>query len=101
MNRLFLIIVVHQLLFQGMFIAKNIILSKQTGKKIQGKNPETIHATIFFAAFIILSFYLGFSKDLFGQTVSQYQFYSTSFGLLLLILNFIISAAALKIGVLY
>ena len=34
------LIVLHQLLFQGMFFAKNILLERRLGQPIRGFNPE-------------------------------------------------------------
>ena len=63
----FIIILIHQLLFQGMFLTKNICLSKKLGIKIRGNNPEAIISTIFFtltilAALVISYFNITFAK---------------------------------------
>lgn len=50
-----LILVVHQLLYQGMFVAKNLLLKKKLGKSIRGKNREATVAILFFVIFIGLS----------------------------------------------
>lgn len=50
-----LILIVHQLLYQGMFVAKNFLLKKKLGKSIRGKNKEATVAILFFVVFIGLS----------------------------------------------
>lgn len=50
-----LIILLHQIVFQGMFLAKNILLSRQLGMPIRGRNREANLSVIFFVLFIILS----------------------------------------------
>jgi hypothetical protein len=40
MNKIWLIILIHQLIFQGMFAMKSIILRIKTGKQIRGNNTE-------------------------------------------------------------
>ncbi len=95
MNTLFYILLTHQILFQGMFISKNIILRKQTDKQIRGKNREAILATMFFIIFIILSFIFSSQNEAFGKIASQHDYIFTVVGIMILILNFIVSAAAL------
>jgi len=63
----FIIIAIHQLLFQGMFLAKNIYLSRKLGIKIRGSNPESIVATIFFALTIILALVISYFNITFGE----------------------------------
>ncbi|MDM8541375.1 hypothetical protein QUF90_09820 [Desulfococcaceae bacterium HSG9] len=40
MPKTWLVILLHQLIFQGMFVMKNIILHRKIGKQIRGKNIE-------------------------------------------------------------
>ncbi len=95
MNKITLILLLHQFLLQGMFISKNIILSKQTGKQIKGKNREAILATLFFILFIILSFMFSIQNEPFGKIINQHNSIYTGIGLIILILNLIVSATAL------
>lgn len=55
MNDATLVILVHQLVFQGMFLAKNIVLRKRLGTSISGRNREARRAIAFFVLFIVLS----------------------------------------------
>ena len=52
------IILLHQLLFQGLFLAKNLSLKLKLGRPIRGNNPEANMAVLFFIAFILVSLYL-------------------------------------------
>ena len=90
-----LIILIHQSVFQGMFATKNIILHKRTGKQIRGKNIEATASILFFVIFIGAALSISFFKLSFGEV----HFFTNSFniilGLLLLILNLSVSAASL------
>jgi hypothetical protein len=50
-----LLILIHQLLFQGMFVAKNFFLKHKLGKPIRGFNLEANLSISFFIFFIGLS----------------------------------------------
>lgn len=63
----FKIVIIHQLLFQGMFVAKNIYLSRKLGVKIRGNNPESILATVFFALIIITTLIMSNFNITFGE----------------------------------
>ncbi len=90
-----LIIVIHQLIFQGMFVLKNILLSKKIGKSIRGKNKEANFSIAFFILFIGAAAGLSTLDQapaqihLLGKTVAIIS------GLGLLLLNLIISGASL------
>jgi len=90
-----LIILIHQFVFQGMFATKNIILNKRTGKQIRGKNIEATASILFFVIFIGAALIISFFKLSFGEV----HFFTNSFtiitGLLLLILNLFVSASSL------
>ncbi len=60
-------IAIHQIIFQGMFVAKNYILRKNTGKQIRGKNVEATVSIIFFALFIAISLALSFFQITVGE----------------------------------
>jgi protein-S-isoprenylcysteine O-methyltransferase Ste14 len=51
-------IIVHQLIFQGMFFTKNVYLKKKSGLSIRGTNNEANIATVFIMLFICVSLYL-------------------------------------------
>jgi len=90
-----IVILVHQLVFQGMFMTKNILLSKKTGLQIRGKNREASVSILFFAVFITLS--LGFSFiDSPPGYINLYP-HDTALGLafVILLLNLIISTISL------
>ena len=63
MNENTLIILLHQLLFQGMFFAKNITLKRKLQKPIRGFNLEANLSIAFFTFFIAASIYLASSGD--------------------------------------
>jgi protein-S-isoprenylcysteine O-methyltransferase Ste14 len=49
------LIIIHQILFQGMFFIKNILLHKNTGSSVRGNNPEAQVSIVFFVIYITLS----------------------------------------------
>ena len=55
------IILLHQALFQGLFIAKNVTLRLKLGKPIRGNNPEARAAVAFLMGFIALSIYFAWT----------------------------------------
>ncbi|MCF6249573.1 MAG: isoprenylcysteine carboxylmethyltransferase family protein [Desulfobacula sp.] len=95
MIKIWIILLVHQILFQGMFVTKNILLAKKTGKQIRGHNKEANISIIFFAGFIALSFYFGLKTQPFATFELVNTWVSTGAGLLLLLLNLGISATSL------
>ncbi len=82
-----MVIFVHQLLFQGIFMGKNIYLRKKLGRHIRGHNPEALLAIAYFAVFILCAIVqaTGVSPD--GANLL--------FGLLLMILSLGVAAASL------
>lgn len=67
MNDAVLVIVVHQLLYQGMFFTKNALLRRRLGQPIRGRNPEATLSISFFAGFIALSLWLAYSGSDWGR----------------------------------
>jgi len=63
----FIIILIHQLLFQGMFLIKNIYLSRKLGIKIRGNNPEAIISAIFFTLTIITALVISYFNITLGK----------------------------------
>ena len=57
------LIVLHQLLFQGMFFAKNILLERRLGQPIRGFNLEANLSIAFFVLFISVALWLSLSPD--------------------------------------
>lgn len=57
------LILLHQLLFQGMFFAKNILLERRLGQPIRGFNPEANLSIAFFVLFISVALWLSLSPD--------------------------------------
>ena len=88
-------ILLHQLIFQGMFFVKNIILSKKIGKQIRGKNVEATISIIFFTIFIGTSVILSLVRDSFGQIDLIDNSIANIAGLILLLCNLIISGLSL------
>lgn len=89
------ILIIHQLIFQGMFVAKNIILRKKIKKQIRGKNREATLSILFFTFFILVSIGIStFTKPL-GQVQLIDSPLSVVFALIILFLNFIVSGASL------
>lgn len=95
MPQIFFTILVHQLIFQGMFVYKNLMLGRKLGIAIRGKNPEANWSIVFFALFIACSLALSLFVNPFGslQLVSLSSAMWISF--LVLGLNVLISIGAL------
>lgn len=96
MNDVALLILVHQLLFQGMFFAKNYSLRRKLGKPIRGFNPEANLSIAFFAVFIGLALYLALSRGDPGGTGLIPDNMATLIGLLLMLANLVTGLASLK-----
>lgn len=95
MNETGIIILAHQLVFQGMFIAKNIFLRQKLGQPIRGTNREVNAAIIFFAIFITTALILSFKGfDILLIPILPREF-ALAVGLLLLGINLVVSGAAL------
>lgn len=91
----FKLIVIHQVLFQGMFFLKNILLSKKLDVSIRGNNIEAYTATLFFVFTILLV--LGFSY--WGVFLGEVKILNHDLALLVssvfMILSLVISGASL------
>ena len=90
-----LIIVMHQLVFQGMFVTKNIILRRKTEKQIRGNNREAIAAVIYFAFFISTAMTFSLLDRPFGEIQVIDSFPAMIAGLVLLSMNLVISGVSL------
>ncbi len=95
LTQIWQIILIHQIIFQGLFFSKNIFLQHKTGLKIRGDNSEATIATIFFALFIIITLIIAYFKTPFGQFMIINQQIATMIALILMALSLVISAASL------
>lgn len=96
MPDLWLIIILHQAVFQGMFVIKNILLRVKTGKPVRGNNIEATISICYFACFIIISLIISFLKEPFGtvQLLERSQvIYPAA---VLMGLNLVVSVASLS-----
>lgn len=96
MNQAAAIILLHQLLFQGMFAAKNLVLRRRLGQPIRGRNREANRAVAFFALFIALSLALAWTESDIGAVNLLPDVAATALCFLLLALNLAIGAASLR-----
>ena len=96
MNEATWIILLHQLLFQGLFVIKNLSLKLKLGQPIRGDNPEANAAVLFFVVFILTSLYLAMGQP--GAMSLQLlpQGIATGLCLLLLCCNLLFGVAALR-----
>lgn len=95
MPEVWIIILFHQLLFQAMFVTKNIILYMRIGKQIRGDNKEATISIIFFTLFIGVSVGISILNNSFGKAHLLNDFLAMVIGLVILILNLFISLASL------
>ena len=95
MPEIWVIILSHQLVFQGMFLIKNISVYRKTGKTIRGKNKEATLSTVFFSIFIVVALALAFSHRPPGKIHWLSDALTMPLGLALLSLSLLISGAAL------
>lgn len=91
-----LIILLHQLLFQGSFFAKNLSLRVKLGKPIRGDNLEARRAVLFFVVFIAISLYFAAASLQFGEIRLLPGPVATGLCLLLLGFNLVFGMASLK-----
>jgi protein-S-isoprenylcysteine O-methyltransferase Ste14 len=95
MVELWLVILLHQLVFQGMFVTKNIILSRKTSKQIRGNNKEANSSIAFFVVFICLALGLSIYSPSFGEIQLLNDGSAKILGIGLLFLNLMVSGASL------
>lgn len=57
------LIMLHQLLFQGMFFAKNLVLRQKLGQPIRGNNLEANLSIAFFVIFIGIALWLSLGAE--------------------------------------
>jgi len=90
-----LVILMHQLLFQGMFFAKNIALQRKLGRPVRGNNPEASLAIGFFVIFIALSLLLAQTGSEWAKFALLSDRTALTLALLLLGVNLLVAAASL------
>ena len=95
MPETWLVILLHQLVFQGMFVMKNLILHRKIGKQIRGKNIEATISIVFFTFFIVVAVGMSFFNQPFGEIQFLNDLLAMTFGLGLLFLNLVVSGASL------
>ena len=91
-----LLILLHQLLFQGMFFIKNISLRRKLGKPIRGANAEATLSIGFFVLFIGISLYFAWSGSTVGSVPVLSGQVALVLGVLLMLANLIVGLASLK-----
>ena len=95
MSKTWLVILSHQLIFQGMFAMKSIILHRKIGKQIRGKNIEATVSIAFFAFFVGCAVWMSFLKQPYGKVQWLNDLSAMTLGAGLLFLNLVISGASL------
>ncbi len=78
-----------------MFVIKNTLLPKKTGKQIRGKNIEASLSIFFFTFFIIVAVVISFIAQPFGKIQLLNNDVAMNLGLGIIFLNLIVSAASL------
>jgi protein-S-isoprenylcysteine O-methyltransferase Ste14 len=91
MSEAALLILIHQLVFQGIFFAKNLTLRHKLGKPIRGNHREANLSIIFFVGFIGLALYLAFREE----APASFDLISNSMALSL---SFLFMLASLVVG---
>ena len=90
-----IIILVHLLIFQGMFITKNITLGKKIKKKIRGNNIEATISIIYFSLIIVVALTISIFNISFGKLQFLPDSIAIIAGLVLLFISLVISGASL------
>ena len=90
-----LIILIHQIIFQGMFIAKNISLHRRLGIPVRGSNKEAVMSVVCFALFIIISLLLGLFDTPFGTLILLERTTTLAIALILIAVNLSVGVASL------
>ena len=91
-----LLIILHQLLFQGMFFAKNFRLKRRLGGPIRGSNLEANLAIVLFIIFIFVAIAQAAFKGAPGPGSPLPGGLTQTTGLLLVIASLLMAASALK-----
>lgn len=91
-----IVIIAHQMLFQGMFALKNYFLKRRLKMQIRGQNKEANISTAFFVLFISLSSILAGWDVSVGRIPLMNPTATFLLSLMLLILSLLISAFSLS-----
>ena len=90
------LILLHQLLFQSMFVAKNLVLARKLGQPIRGGNREASLSILFFAVFIGLSVVAALLDEAPGQFALLPWSITLAAGLALMMTNLVVGLASLR-----
>jgi protein-S-isoprenylcysteine O-methyltransferase Ste14 len=90
-----IIILIHQIIFQGMFFIKNISLHRKLRTPIRGGNREAILSVGFIIIFILISFLLSLFKSPFGTFNLLKRSSTLAVALTLIVANLLIAVASL------
>ena len=89
------ILLIHQVLFQGMFATKNILLKRSLGKPIRGWNKEATASIVFFVIYIALSMVIASRCTPAGKLALLNELQATFIAGAILLLNLLVSALSL------
>ncbi len=95
MNNSVVIILIHQIVFQSMFFAKNISLHRRLGIPIRGRNRETNLSIGFIGLFISLSILLSLLEAPFGMVHLIMRSTARAVAVILLVVNLLVGASSL------
>jgi protein-S-isoprenylcysteine O-methyltransferase Ste14 len=90
-----IIILSHQIVFQGLFIAKNILLRQKLGIAVRGRNQEANLSIVFFCLYITVSFLFSLDNVSFGTVSLISKTVATVAAIILLAVNLLIGTASL------
>ena len=96
MNDAALVILLHQLLFQGMFVVKNVALRRRLGQPIRGSNREASLAIASLALFIGLALLLALTGSPPGRLELLPASLAMAICLALLAANLLVRLASLR-----
>lgn len=90
-----LIILIHQIIFQFIFFAKNISLRRKLGMPVRGRNREANLSIVFFSLFIIVAVLLGLLDAPFGTVNLITRTAALAVALALLAVNLFVGSASI------
>lgn len=91
----FKIILIHQFVFQGMFLFKNIYLSKKLGVQIRGKNKEAFAVTVGFLLTILSALLIAYFDFSWGMIDLSYEYLFSIVGITGVFLSTFLAGLAL------
>lgn len=89
------IILIHQVLFQGLFLAKNMTLQRRLGTPVRGVNREATLAIGFFALFIIVAGILSLNHPAVWSFQIMPEMAARAVAIALITINLVLGTAAL------